>query len=132
MGSGDISSSAQARVPAARAAGGATTDVASLARRFELQRRAATEEFAAGVDLAAGGAVRLLDIRDLVVTARVDSGSAVDVELRAVDGRLEGRCTCRSAARPCRHAVAVAHALWVQDWQLPPYGETSGRSGRRR
>lgn len=98
--------------------------VLELVRLFELRRRAATDEFSAGVDLAMSGAVHFFAIADERVTACVDASTPLEVELVAATDTIVGRCTCGRTSKPCRHEVAVAHALWVRDWGQPPYGES--------
>jgi uncharacterized Zn finger protein len=50
------------------------------------------------------------------VRAHVQDGDLLEVRVFAADGHLGGECTCPAAAEPpCRHQVAVAHAVWVRD-----------------
>jgi uncharacterized Zn finger protein len=91
-----------------------------LIRRFQLRRRASTEEFAAGVRLARTGQVRLADVKAHEAAATVRDGGAVSVRLTVEGVALEGACSgeaCRAVV--CRHQVATAHALWVLDRRGP-------------
>lgn len=90
--------------------------VSDLVARFQLRRRATSAEFAAGVRLARQGAVCLDDVTAGLVRARVRAGTVYEVRLRAAAGLIDDACACdRDDRDPCRHKVAVAHALWIRD-----------------
>ena len=93
---------------------GLTPTVSELVARFELRRRANTPVFAAGVRLARLGAVRFDLVASSSVCATVDDGPAATVQLDVASHRLVGQCSCADPDDPCRHQVAVAHALWVR------------------
>jgi hypothetical protein len=69
----------------------------------------------AGDELADTGAVRLIEFGPLRVLAEVDDGGGTaEVELAAIEGRLEWACDCSDGAegRACRHLVAAARETW--------------------
>jgi uncharacterized Zn finger protein len=89
--------------------------VAGLVARFALRRRASTTVFAEGVRLARLGAVALEQVSPSEVKACVEDGTTLEVTVFASDGQLLGTCPCSSTDdSPCRHQVAVAHAVWVK------------------
>jgi len=65
----------------------------------------------AGDELADTGAVRLVEVEPLRILAEVDDGGGTaEVELAAVEDRLEWTCDCSDGieGRACRHLVAAA------------------------
>lgn len=88
--------------------------VSDLVRTFQLRRRASTESFRAGVQLARTGVVTVAEVSDELVRADVSDPAPLPVELYVEDTTLVGRCPCQVAAQGiCPHQVAVAHTLWV-------------------
>jgi uncharacterized Zn finger protein len=91
-----------------------TSTVSGLVGQFQLRRRASTEDFAAGVQLAQRGAVTLDVVTPDRVTAQVVESEPLAVEIRAVGDWLEGSCPCPAGeSTVCRHQVAAAHVLWM-------------------
>jgi uncharacterized Zn finger protein len=93
--------------------------VTDLVTRFALRSRADKSAYDAGTRLAEAGAVRFAAVAESRVSAVVDDGTPFDVALAAQDGALLGSCSCSPGASVCRHAVAVAHALWLADADAP-------------
>ena len=87
--------------------------VTDLVTRFALRSRADKEAYDAGTRLAEAGSVRLATVAEFDVSAVVDDGGGFEVSLVARGDALVGSCTCPAGASVCRHAVAVAHALWL-------------------
>ena len=89
--------------------------VSRLVARYQLRRRADTDAFAAGIRLARQGAVTLELHSPDEVRGVVQDPAPFAVRI-VVDGdQLVGTCPCEEPGRICRHQVAVAHAVWVQD-----------------
>lgn len=89
--------------------------VSELVARFQLRQRADASEFAAGVRLARQDAVSWQQVTDARVRAAVQDKDLQHVELWSEGAGIGGRCGCGLPTDPCRHQVAVAHALWTAD-----------------
>jgi uncharacterized Zn finger protein len=103
-------------------ASGWGNSVTDLVTRFALRSRADKQSYDAGTRLAEAGAVRLAGVAEHDVSAVVDDGGSFEVSLVSRGDALVGSCTCTTGASACRHAVAVAHALWLAspDALTPP------------
>lgn len=100
--------------------------VAELVARFQLRKRARTVEFSAGVRMARERRVVFDELTGPRVQARVDDeGSPRHVTLIAENSAIVASCDCHLGADPCRHQVAVAHAVWVESRRGQWRGDTS-------
>lgn len=90
--------------------------VSELVASFQLRRRASTHAFSAGVRLSRSGSVQLERVAAHEVLAKVIDDQQLSVTLCVERGALVGNCPCPAAAADiCRHQVAVAHTVWVDD-----------------
>jgi uncharacterized Zn finger protein len=87
--------------------------VDELVARFHLRRNASTDAFHGGVRLARARRVSVIDADADRVAAQVYDDHNHVVELRVERGDLVAHCSCSAATDVCRHAVAVAHLLWM-------------------
>lgn len=89
--------------------------ISELIARFALRRNANSAEFVAGVMLVRHGAVYLRSVSARVLHAVVRDGTSQEVSIVADGEELVGDCSCGSrGALVCRHQVAAAHAVWLQ------------------
>jgi uncharacterized Zn finger protein len=90
--------------------------------RFELRRRAATDEFHAGVELARAGAVTIESVTSEELRAAVRDSDPQSVRVVVEDGGLTADCSCATGGKSvCRHQVAAVHSLWIRDrFRLEP------------
>ncbi len=87
--------------------------VADLVERAAIEKLAIPSNIRLGEELAAQGAVELLKVGPLTVTAKVHGGQTRTVELRAGKGGLAWSCTCTKEPDVfCKHCVAVALVTW--------------------
>jgi uncharacterized Zn finger protein len=96
--------------------------VSELVAHFQLRCRASTEAFSAGVRLARTGFVSITGLAGDRVHAEVRDPNPLHVELHVELGSLIGHCPCAAAEHSvCRHQVAVAHTVWAEQRNLPPW-----------
>jgi uncharacterized Zn finger protein len=99
-----------------RPAGQRSPTVLDLVGTFQLRRQASTEAFRDGISLARSGSVHVSDIADDSVTGEVLDPKPIPVEITLDGDALRGRCQCRDSEHGvCRHLVAIAHTVWVDE-----------------
>lgn len=111
-------------------ASGWGTSVTALVTRFALRSRADKQAYDEGTRLAEVGSVRFVNAGEFDVSAVVrDGSSSFDVSLAAQGDALVGGCTCSARRAVCRHAVALAHAIWLASAEAFTAAPPPRRSG---
>ena len=91
--------------------------VADLIHPTRLPELATPATLRLGRELAASGAVQLLEVTPHLVRGKVGGAGGSQLrttELRVVNGALEWSCTCTGKTLFCKHCAALAIALWDQ------------------